>query len=94
MSRARIAAILVVACAAYVFSSGVAFVVMYRVGSRFPTRLVSAIYEPLEPIAQRSRTFARWYTSFHWWMYRRFVDDYKTPTPPPPPGYTDPVIYR
>jgi hypothetical protein len=78
----RIIAILVVACAAYVFSSGVAFVVMYRVGIRFPSRLAGAVYMPLEMLAQRSQFFADFYNGFQWRMYRRFVKD--SPPPPPP----------
>jgi hypothetical protein len=81
---AAIAAVITGCFVAYFLSSGVVFCLIYR--RRFPPRLASAMYEPLEAIARRSRFFGRWYTNFHWWMYRRLVDDYKTPTPPPPPS--------
>jgi hypothetical protein len=67
---------------AYVLSSGVAFVAMYRIGTRFPSRLAGAMYAPLEALARWSRPFSDWYTGFHWWMYRCFVKD--SPPPPPP----------
>ncbi len=79
---------IVAGVAAYVLSSGVAFVVMYRVGPRYHrylSRLATAVYAPLEALAQRSCTFGRWYTEFHWWMYRRLVHDYRHDGPPPPP---------
>ena len=74
-----------VACALYFVSSGVAFVAMYKLGPRFPTRLMSVIFWPLEAVGCRSKTFGDFYTHFQWWMYRRFIDDYKSPAPPPPP---------
>jgi len=77
-----IAAIIAVCCIVYVFSSGVAFVLMYRIGRRFPSPLAGILYSPLEALAKRSRPFSDWYTRFHWWMYRRFV---KNSPPPPPP---------
>jgi len=77
-----IAALIAACCIVYVLSSGVAFVLMYRIGRRFPSPLASALYSPLEALAKRSRRFSDWYTSFHWWMYRRFV---KNSPPPPPP---------
>jgi hypothetical protein len=80
-----LAAGIFVGCALYFISSGVAFVAMYKIGPRFPSRLVSRIYAPLETIAQHSEIFGDFYIKFQWWMYRRFVDNYKTPTPPPPP---------
>jgi hypothetical protein len=63
------------------FSSGVAFVLMYRIGRRFPSRLAAVVYSPLEALAKRSMFFQSFYTGFQWWMYRRLVND----SPPPPP---------
>ena len=74
--------ILAASCVAYFLSSGVAFVVMYRVGTRFPSKLAGLIYTPLEALARRSRLFSDYYNGFLWWMYRRFVND--SPSAPPP----------
>jgi hypothetical protein len=76
------AAIIVACCVAYFFSSGVAFVLMYRIGRRFPSRLAAAVYSPLEVLAKRSRFFQSFYTGFQWWMYRSLVRN--SPPPPPP----------
>jgi hypothetical protein len=78
----RIAAISAACFAIYFLSSGVAFVLMYRVGIGFPSRFASFIYSPLEALAKRSSFFQRSYTGFHWWMYRQFIAD---SSPPPPP---------
>jgi hypothetical protein len=75
-----VVAIIAACCAGYVFSSGVAFVLMYRIGRRFPSRLAAVLYAPLEVLAKRSRSFSDWYTGFRSWMYRRFVNN----SPPPP----------
>jgi hypothetical protein len=79
-----LAAAIIVGFALYFISSGVAFVAMHKLGPRFPTRLVSAIYSPLEAIGHRSKAFGDFYTHFQWWMYQKFVDDFQSPTPPPP----------
>ena len=84
-SVGMLAAGIFVACALYFISSGVAFVAMYKLGPRFPIWLMSVIYSPLEAIGHHSKTFGDFYTHFQWWMYRRFIDDYKSPAPPPPP---------
>jgi hypothetical protein len=71
----------------YFASSGAAFVAMYIWPDAFPNRLASRVYAPLEWLARLSRQFGRIYTTFHWWCYRQFVDDYRksgAPTPPPP----------
>ena len=83
-SEGMVAIAVILVAAAYVLSSGVVFVVMYKVGRRFPSQLASIIYWPLDALAPRWRSFGDWYTAFHWWMYRRFVDD--SPMPPPPGG--------
>jgi hypothetical protein len=68
------AAVIVVACCVvYFFSSGVALVLMYRIGRRFPSRLAAAVYSALEVLAKRSAFFQGFYTGFQWWMYRRLV---------------------
>jgi hypothetical protein len=82
-----VVAIIAACCVGYVFSPEVAFVLMYRGGRRFPSRLVRVLYSPLEALAKRSRAFSDWYTRFHWWMYRRFVNN----SPPPPPPRVPPT---
>jgi hypothetical protein len=61
-------------------SSGVAFVLMYRIGRRFPSRLSAVVYSPLEALAKRSMFFQSFCTGFQSWMYRRLVNN----SPPPP----------
>ena len=76
--------VIVAAVVVYVFSSGIAFVIMYKV-PRISPRIPTVAYAPLEVLARRSRMFGRLYTGFHWWMYRRLVHNYQHDGPPPPP---------
>jgi hypothetical protein len=70
----------------YFAASGFAFALMYRVGTRFPSRLAGSFFKPLERLAQFSPSFCRLYNGFHVWCYKRIVGGpLYNGWPPPPP---------
>jgi len=64
---------LIVALVLYFVSSGVAFVAMHKIGARFPSRLASLAYAPLEWLSRKSGRFRKAYNGLHTWFYKRFV---------------------
>jgi hypothetical protein len=70
----------------YFLSSGVAFVLMYRIGERFPAEAASWLYTPLEWLSQHSRVFRYLYNGLHAQMYRLCVGELKGGWAPPPPN--------
>jgi hypothetical protein len=67
-------------------SSGVAFVLMYRIGPRFPSQAASSFYQPLESLSQRSSLFSHLYNGLHRQCYRLFVGELLNNWAPPPPN--------
>ena len=57
----------------YVFSSGIAFVVIYRFPASAPKRTFGLIYAPLDWLALRYVCFRNFYNSYHNWCYTKFV---------------------
>ena len=57
----------------YFISSGVVFAAMYLVGPRFPSRLASSVYAPLEWIGRRYQPFMLIYNRFQHWCYWRLA---------------------
>ena len=85
-SVALICAAVILVAVLYFLASGVAFVLMYRVGERFPNIAVSRFFEPLEWLSRRSSLFSHLYNGPHRHSYRLFVGELKGGWAPPPPN--------
>ena len=83
---ATIAIVLGAFAVLYFLSSGVAFALMYRVGERFPSKVVGTLYEPLEWLSRRSSAFGSLYNGLHARCYRLFVGELINGWVPPPPS--------
>jgi hypothetical protein len=83
---ALICAVLILTAVLYFLASGVAFVLMYRIGERFPNIAVSRFFEPLEWLSHRSPLFSHLYNGLHRQSYRLFVGQLKGGWAPPPPN--------
>ena len=71
----------IAAIACYVLSSAIAFVAMYYIGPRFPSRLAAAAFRPLEWLATKSDLWRDTYNGLHFWAYRQFGPRRSDPRP-------------
>jgi len=79
--------LLLLFAALYFLASGIAFALMYRIGTRFPSHLAGMFFKPLERLSQISPNFRRLYNGFHVWCYKRIVGGpLYNGWPPPPPN--------
>jgi len=70
----------------YFISSGLAIVLMYKIGAKFPSRAATTAYAPMEWLARRSALFRGCYSGLHKFMYRLFVGELVGGWLPPPPS--------
>jgi hypothetical protein len=78
---------LVGALALYMLAGGLSFALMYRLGTRYPAMIASAIFEPLEALCRQVPALMRLYNAVCVRCYKWIVGGpLYGGWPPPPPS--------